>query len=60
MKPIDPFQYIDAAQQYTDDSLIEIANLQWTNRDQLVRTILERIPEKYHQQYLTDIERNER
>jgi len=49
---IDPFKYIDAAHQYTAESLMPIANIQWTDFDYLVRSILDYIPEHRKEDYL--------
>lgn len=54
-KRIDPFNVIDAAAQYTSDNLMHVANIQWTDFDFLVRTVLDSIPENCKDAFLDDV-----
>lgn len=57
-KKIDPFNYIDAAMQFTSDAhVVRVADRQWTDIDQLVTYILDFIPEAHKDAYMEMVTR---
>lgn len=53
---IDTFKFVDAAMQYSDDSeIVAAASLQWTCMHNLVKYILDYIPEEWKEDYLDDV-----